>query len=206
MSDPNIVLWDEIDVVSPLRQKTIEEYQRRNPPALEWSEDKLKRLIIRTETRWARTLVDESVFVVNSSGRAWEGNINQAPPDTRTAAGPMGEKDRIHVNLYALMRPSEEDQGFADQTPFCSVSLTRDQVRRLPIKERDGQPIQVQLADFLADRLPNRAACIRELNTLIAAHKQLALSRRAAQAAKQSDKASEVEVNGSSQSRSNVQG
>jgi len=202
MTDPNIVLWDEIDVVSPLRQKTIEEYQRRNPAALEWSEEKLKRLVIRTETRWARTLVDESVFVVNSVGRSWEGDLSKAPSTARTEPGPMSDKDRIHVNLYALMRPSEDDQGFAEQAPFCSVSLTRDQVRRLPVKERDGQPIQVQLADFLADRLPNRAACIRELNTLIAAHKQLALSRRSAQAAKQAEQKSAAEVNVTSKNRS----
>jgi len=204
MSDPNIVLWDEIDVISPLRQKAIEEYKRRNPESRTWSEEKLSRLIIRTETRWARTLVDETVFVINSVGRSWEGDLAQPPASARTETGPMSEKDRIYVNLYASLRPEGDDLGFTDQGPFCSVSLTRDQLKHLPVKEREGQPIQVQLADFLADRLPNRAACIRELNTLIAAHKQMALARRAAQANKKSEQEAQANVDVGLRSRTNT--
>lgn len=177
MSDPNYTRWDEIDILHPLRNAAIEEYKRRNPEAQKWPEEKLCRLSIRSETRWARTFAGEQMFVVNTLGRTWDGDGTTPPRGARADLGPMGEKDKIHVNLWAFLKPGPQDPGFAEPAPYCSVSLSQSEVRKVPVKVKEGVPIRVQLADFLVDRLPNKSEVIRELHALVQREKERVQAR-----------------------------
>jgi hypothetical protein len=139
-------------------------YCSLSPDRATWSEEKRRRLAIRTECRWARVPVGEQVFMLSELG--------DGPRE------PLSKSNVAQVKFYAEIRPSTPggDDGFLEAQPFCQIQFDDDGCRRLRTQGL------LKLEEFIRRTVPECAKALEEWQTILLAAKSRYLEIKAARA------------------------
>lgn len=116
-----------IDVLSmdELRAPAVAHFLSLDPERATWPQEKIDRLVIRTECKWGRVAVDDEagdkmaeVFLLNEKGGG--------------PKGPLTETNTALIRLYAEMRDGPNgEKGFFAAQPFTEVPINGDTARQL---------------------------------------------------------------------------
>jgi len=149
-----------------LLKETADYYCSLLPDRQAWSEEKRRRLAIRTECRWGRVPIGDQVYMLSEFG--------DGPRE------PLSAKTHASVKFYAELRPSTPggDDGYIEPAPFCQVHFDEENCRRLR-----SQGL-VQLEEFIRRTVPECAKAFEEWQNLLLAAKARYAELKAAKAAK----------------------
>lgn len=148
----------------PLYEQAVEHYLSLSPDRASWPKEKRERLVIRTECRWGRVVMeDDSLYVLSEKG--------EGPRE------PLSATTRAYVALYAELPPSAEDEGFFEDAPFCKVPIDHQlagTLRTVGI---------VALEDFIRAKIPELEAAYHEWRSTLLEARSRILAARARHAA-----------------------
>lgn len=108
---PSLIDVEVLDL-GPLYEEAVSHYLSLDANRGAWSEERKRRLRIRTECRWGRVQLEEDkTFLLNERGD-----------------GPRAELSgevKAYVALYAEMISAPGDPGFFEKDPFCKVAIDK---------------------------------------------------------------------------------
>jgi hypothetical protein len=121
-SDPKAFIHVEVLDFSRdalLMRELADYYCTLHPERLSWTAETRARLTIRSECRWGRVPIGNSVFMFSEFG--------EGPRE------PLSATTSAHVRFFAEMRPSGPNtaDGYVERSPFCQVQFDDEGCRRL---------------------------------------------------------------------------
>lgn len=149
-----------------LLRETTDYYCALSPERAGWSEEKRRRLAIRTECKWGRVPVGDRVYMLSEFG--------EGPRE------PLSNDTVVSVKFYAELRPSAPgaSDGYLEKAPFCQVQFDEQGCRRLRAQGL------VQLEEFIRKTVPECAKAFEEWQALLSAAKARYAELKAAKQAK----------------------
>ena len=149
-----------------LLKETIDYYCSLDPERSSWTEEKRRRLAIRSECKWARVPVGESVYMLSEFGEG--------------PRAPLSRECRAQVKFYAELRPSAPgaNDGYLESAAFCQVQFDDESCRRL---RAEGL---IQLEEFIRRTVPECAKAFEEWVTVLSTAKARYLEFKSAKAAR----------------------
>ncbi len=156
-----------------LLEETAAYYCTLSPERKEWSEEKRRRLAIRTECKWGRVPIGDQVYMVSEFG--------DGPRE------PLSTQVTASVKFYAELRPTEKggSDGYLEPAPFCQVQFDEATCRRLR-----SQGL-VRLEEFIRRTVPECATAFEEWQTVLLAAKARYAALKAVRQTKVSSLASQ---------------
>ncbi len=136
-----------------LLKETSDYYCALDPERSNWSEEKRRRLAIRSECRWGRVPVGQHVYMFSEFG--------EGPRE------PLSGVIQASVKFYAELRPSTAggDDGYMEGKPFCQIHFDESSCRRL---RSEGL---VKLEEFIRRTVPECAKAFEEWQSVLLAAK-----------------------------------
>lgn len=149
----------EVLDLGPLYEQAVEHYLSLDPARRAWSEDRKRRLVIRTECRWGRVeTAPGACFLVNEKG--------EGPRE------PLSDVVSAQIALYAELVAEGNDPGHFEAQPFCRVSIDANAAKSFRSLGL------VALEDFIRTKLPEMEEVYREWLGLLRSSREKARSAR----------------------------